>query len=197
MYVAIRRVAPDVRARGSELHVATIDFSVDAVQKQSLPTIRAGRQPIRDKERVRVLFLPRRRQGIQSPPQLMDPSTAGPARELAVNIGRIDAARQEQPGLEQWLVRNDLGYFLEFHRGKLPFPVFYRDVSSCGRPGQDRFTLRFRTSGRSSCRTASNARRILRVAWDVAGAPPAGARRRLVSARPAPLRMPPGCGRRG
>ena len=40
MYVAIRRVAPDVRARGSELHVATIDFSVDAVQKQPLPATR-------------------------------------------------------------------------------------------------------------------------------------------------------------
>ena len=40
MYVAIRRVAPDVRARGSELQVATIDFSVDAVQKQSLPATR-------------------------------------------------------------------------------------------------------------------------------------------------------------
>jgi hypothetical protein len=74
---------------------------------------------------MRLLGLIRRRQCIKAATQLMDPSLVHPARQLPVNIIRVDVTGKEQAGFEQDLISQDLKQAFIFHGNILPLMATY------------------------------------------------------------------------
>ena len=99
------------------------------------------RQPIRDEKGVGGLFPPRRRQYVQSAPQLVNASAAGPARGLTPKIRRIDVAGEQQAGLEQLLFRDDVDSFRKFQCARLPGSAIWRAEFVAGTSRFDRESL--------------------------------------------------------
>ena len=65
-------------------------------QRREAADVRTRREPIRNEKGMGCPLSPWRRQRVQSPPQLLNPSAARPARELAAQVVRVDRPRQQQ-----------------------------------------------------------------------------------------------------
>jgi len=107
------------------LKLATAEFRKDAWIEDN------GEVDQRVDERVRLDLLKWRCQRVQAAAQLVELPRLRPARQLAADVGRICFPRQEETGLEDRLVPDNLDQALEFHAHRIP-----NMASCCNRIGQ-------------------------------------------------------------
>jgi hypothetical protein len=61
-----------------------------------------------------------RRQGVETPPELIQTPSVYPTGELPPNVSRIDVSREEEPSLEDGLLAHDLQQAVKLHGSKMP-----------------------------------------------------------------------------